>query len=55
MRRLARLTAEAIDASIVVVTMPAKWAANGLRWYANQDGGSGATTSTGRDGEASRP
>ncbi len=41
MHRLARLTARAIEVSIALVTMPAKWAADGLRSYADegQDGG----------------
>jgi hypothetical protein len=35
-RILARLTAEAIEAGVAVVTLPAKWAADGLRRYADQ-------------------
>jgi hypothetical protein len=35
-RRLAMLTADAIDVGIAVVTAPAKWAAQGLRWCAAQ-------------------
>ncbi len=34
MRMLARLTADVIDIGIVVVTAPPRWAANGLRRYA---------------------
>ena len=37
-RRLARLTAEVIEAGVTVVTLPARWAASGLRWYADRDG-----------------
>ena len=36
-RILARLTAEVIEAGVAVVTLPAKWAANGLRWYAHHE------------------
>jgi transposase len=36
-RRLARITAEVIEAGVTVVTLPARWAANGLRWYADRD------------------
>ena len=35
-RVLARLTADAIEVGIAVVTAPAKWAASGLRWYAGR-------------------
>jgi hypothetical protein len=35
-QRLARLTAWAIDVGITLVTMPAKWVADGLRSYADQ-------------------
>ena len=36
-RRLARFTAEVIEAGVTVVTLPARWAASGLRWYADRD------------------
>ena len=36
-RRLARLTAEVIEAGVTVVTLPARWAASGLRWFADRD------------------
>jgi transposase-like protein len=36
-RRLAKLTAEVIEAGVTVVTLPARWAASGLRWYADRD------------------
>ena len=36
-RRLARLTAEVIEAGVTVITLPARWAASGLRWYADRD------------------
>ena len=39
MGRLARLTAEAIDVGVALVTLPARWAANGLRWLADQSEG----------------
>ena len=35
-RILARLTADVIDLGLVVVTVPARWAASGLRWYADR-------------------
>jgi transposase len=50
-RRLARLTAEAIDVGVAVVTAPAKWAANGLRWYADQKDEPPGRASTGQDGD----
>jgi transposase len=50
-RSLARLTAEAIDVGIAVVTLPAKWAANGLRWYAAQGDESSGRASKGQDGD----
>ena len=34
-RKLARLTAEAIELGVAVVTLPAKWAVDGLRRYAD--------------------
>ena len=46
-RRLARLTAEVIEAGVTVVTLPARWAANGLRWYADQGGVPPRGTSSG--------
>src|SRR5262245_56590723 len=39
MRMLARLTADAIEVGVVVVTAPARWAASGLRWYADRKDG----------------
>lgn len=50
MHRLARLTAKAIEVSIALVTMPAKWAADGLRSYADQTDEPPGTTSAGKDG-----
>jgi transposase-like protein len=35
-RRLLMLTAEVIDVGVAVVTLPAQWAASGLRWYAHR-------------------
>ena len=46
-RTLAKLTAEVIDVGVAVVTAPAKWAANGLRWYADQGGVPPRGTSSG--------
>jgi transposase-like protein len=37
MRTLAKLTAEVIETGVAVVTLPAKWAASGLRWYADHN------------------
>jgi transposase len=50
-RRLARLTAEVIDAGVVVVTLPARWAANGLRWYADHKDEPPGRASERQDGE----
>jgi hypothetical protein len=36
MRRLAKLTAGAIDVAVTVVTAPATWVASGLRRYADK-------------------
>jgi transposase-like protein len=33
---LVRLAADAIEVAVAVVTAPAKWAATGLRWYADR-------------------
>lgn len=42
-RKLAGLTADAIDVGVAVVTLPAKWAVKGLRFLAadRQDDASG--------------
>jgi transposase len=50
-RRLARLTAEVIEAGVAVVTLPAKWAVNGLRWYAAQKDEPPRKASEEQDGE----
>jgi transposase-like protein len=50
-RILARLTAEVIEAGVAVVTLPAKWAANGLRRYADQKDEPRGRASGGQDGE----
>jgi transposase len=50
-RILARLTAEVIEAGVAVVTLPAKWAANGLRWYADHEDEPPERPSEGQDGE----
>jgi len=52
MRTLARLTAEAIDVGIALVTAPAKWAAKGLRCYADQEDEPPRRASTGPDTDA---
>ena len=51
MRKLARLTAEAIEVGVAVVTLPAKWAVNGLRRYADQKDERPGRASEGQDGE----
>ena len=51
-RILARLTAEAIDVGIAVVTAPARWAAKGLRCYADQKDHPPPRASTGPDTDA---
>jgi transposase-like protein len=48
-RILARLTADVIDLGVVVVTAPAKWAASGLRWYADKADGPPARAGGGKD------
>ena len=50
-RILARLTAEVIEASVAVVTLPAKWAVAGLRRYADQKDEPPGRSSQGQDGE----
>jgi transposase len=50
-RMLARLTAEMIEAGVAVVTLPARWAANGLRRYADQKDEPPGRASEGQDGE----
>ena len=54
MRRLARLTAEVIETGVTVVTLPARWTVNGLRWYAdrNEEPSGGGSEGTGRSGSA---
>jgi transposase-like protein len=51
MRKLARLTAEVIEAGVAVVTLPAKWAANGLRWYAGRKDEAPGRASEGQESE----
>jgi hypothetical protein len=48
---LASLAAEVIEVGVAVVTVPAKWAASGLRWYAHQKDEPPARSSEGQDGE----
>ena len=55
MRRLARLAAEVIEVGVVVVTLPAMWAAKGLRWYAAQTDEPPRKASEEQDGERSVP
>jgi hypothetical protein len=50
-RKLARLTAEAIEVGVAVVTFPAKWAVDGLRRYAHQKDEPPGRASEGQDGE----
>jgi transposase len=47
MRRLARLAAEVIETGVTVVTLPARWTVNGLRWYADRDHESATRASDG--------
>lgn len=49
-RILARLTADVIEAGVAVVTLPAKWAAKGLRRYADQKDEPPGRASQGQDG-----
>jgi hypothetical protein len=49
-RLTARATARAIDIGIALVTMPAKWAADGLRSYADQRDEPPERASAGQDG-----
>ena len=49
MRKFARLTAQAIEVSIEVITKPATWAANGLRRYADQQDEPPGRVSGGQD------
>jgi hypothetical protein len=51
MRKLARLSAELIDTGVTVVTLPAKWAANGLRWFADRKDEPPGRGSDGPDGK----
>jgi transposase-like protein len=50
-RILARLTAEAIEVGVAVVTLPAKWAVDGLRRYADQKDETPGRASEEQDGE----
>ncbi len=50
-RILARLAAEVIEAGVAVVTLPAKWAVNGLRRYADHKDEPPGRASAGQDGE----
>jgi len=49
-RLTARATAKAIEVGIALVTMPAKWAADGLRSYADQTDEPPGKASAGQDG-----
>jgi transposase len=50
-RTLARLTAEVIEVGVAVVTVPAKWAVKGLRWFGDQRDEPPGTASEERDGK----
>jgi transposase-like protein len=50
-RILARLTADVIEAAVAVVTLPAKWAANGLGRYADQKDEPPGKAAEGQNGE----
>ena len=49
MRRLARLAAEVIETGVTVVTLPARWTVNGLRWYADRSEESAGKAADGHD------
>ena len=51
MRRLARLAADAIDVGITVVTLPARLAAMGLRFFADHKDESARGATTGGEGD----
>ena len=51
-RFTARATARAIEVSIALVTMPANWAADALRSYADQGDEPPGGASAGQDGAA---
>jgi hypothetical protein len=51
-RLTARTTARAIDVSIALVTLPAKWAADGLRSYADQGNEPSGGAAAEQDGAA---
>ena len=51
-RLTARTTARAIDVSIALVTLPAKWAADGLRSFADQGNEPSGGGVAGQDGGA---
>ena len=48
MRTLARLTADVIETGVTVITLPARWTVNGLRWYADRDGESATRAADGQ-------
>lgn len=50
-RKLARLTAEVIEAGVAVVTLPAKWAVDGLRRYVDHKDEPPGRAPEGQDGE----
>jgi transposase len=50
MRKLARLTADVIETGVEVVTLPARWTVNGLRWYADRREESAGKAAGGHDG-----
>jgi hypothetical protein len=50
-RKLAVLTADAIEVAVAVVTAPAKWTVRSLRWFAAQEEEPKAPPPAGMDGE----
>jgi hypothetical protein len=50
-RKLAMLTADAIEVAVTVVTAPAKWTVRSLRWFAAQEEDSKTAPPAGLDGE----
>lgn len=51
MRKLARLTAEAIAVSVAVITAPARWTSDWLRCYADRSDGPGGEATAAQAGD----
>ena len=54
MRTLAKLAADVIETGVTIVTLPARWTVNGLRWYADrsEEQPGGGSQGTGRGGSS---